>query len=285
MKLKTSHSSAKERIVELIHSGDSLLEKVTREYYEAKSSGTFVQETHIPRWEQECKHWDRKCLQVLQELFPTPVEAIKLKNVKVSPFLQDKTNPKWGGLTNTLRAKLAALQEILQSVDQYRAETKDELYIEDIDSFAEARDVKPREVRSLLPLDLLEDQIQTFFEQIIGENFHRKDWGGETSDLVTSHIKVGGKRLRTAFILKGRGEKGKLTIKKCGDNGDQIVRLVEAPADLYIIQHVGEIDERVIKDLKGKVQLRNSQGDNCQMCIIDGTDTARILVAYGKIEG
>ncbi len=285
MKLKTSHSSAKARIVELIRSGDSLLEKVTREYYEAKSSGTFVQETHIPRWQQECQHWYRKCLQVLQELFPTPVEAIKLKNVKVSPFLQDKTNPEWGGLTNTLRAKLAALQEILQSVNQYRAETKDELFIEDIDSFARARDVNPREVKPRLPLNLPEDQVQTYFEEIIGENFHRKDWGGETSDLLSSHITVGGERLRAAFLLKGRGTRGKLTIDKCGKNGDQIVRLFEAPADLYIIQHVDEIDDRVIQDVKGKVQLRNSQGNNCQMCIIDGTDTARILVAYGKIEG
>ncbi len=103
------------------------------------------------------------------------------------------------------------------------------------------------------------------------------------NDLVSSQIKVGGKRIRAAFILKGRGTKGKLTIKGCGKNGDQIVRLVEAPVDLYVIQHVDEIDQRVVYDLKSKVEGKRLKGETCQMCIIDGTDTARILVAYGKM--
>lgn len=162
---------------------------------------------------------------------------------------------------------------------------KIELHIEDIDSFAKARDIGPQAVKSLVPLDLLEDQVQTFFEQIIGENFHQEDCGGEMNDVVSSQVKVSGRRLRAAFILKGRGTKGKLTIKGCGKNSDQIVRLVEAPVDLYVIQHVDEIDQRVVYDLKGKVELKNEKGEPCQMCIIDGTDTARILVAYGKIDG
>jgi hypothetical protein len=162
---------------------------------------------------------------------------------------------------------------------------KIELHIEDIDSFAKARDIGPQAVSSLVPLDLFENQVQTFFEKIIGENFHQEDWGGEMNDLVSSQVKVEGKRLRAAFILKGRGTKGKLTIKDCGNNGDQIVRLVEAPVDLYVIQHVDEIDQRVVYDLKGKVELKNKKGEPCQMCIIDGTDTARILVAYDKIPG
>jgi hypothetical protein len=158
-----------------------------------------------------------------------------------------------------------------------------ELHVEDIDSFYEARNVKPQEVKALLPLDLLEDEIQTFFEEIIGENFHQEDWGGELNDLVTSQVKVGGKRIRAAFLLKGRGTRGKLTIAKCGKNGDQIVRLLDAPVDLYVIQHVGEIDQHVIYDLRAKVELKVRDGRKCQMCILDGTETARILTAYGKI--
>ena len=138
-------------------------------------------------------------------------------------------------------------------------------------------------MKALLPLDLSEDRIQTFFEEIIGENFHQEDWGGEINDLVTSHIRVGGKRIRAAFLLKGNGTKGKLTIAKCGRNGDQIVRLTEAPADFYIIQHVGEVDQRVAYDLRSKVQLKVSKGESCQMCILDGTETARILTAYEKL--
>jgi hypothetical protein len=158
-----------------------------------------------------------------------------------------------------------------------------ELFVEDIDSFCEAGNVQPQEVKALLPLDLSEDEIQAFFEEIVGENFHQEDWGGELNDLVTSQLKVSGKRIRAAFLLKGSGTRGKLTIAKCGKNGDQIVRLVEAPVDLYVIQHIGEIDQRVIYDLRGKVQLKVSEGQKCQMCVLDGTDTARILRAYGKI--
>jgi len=157
------------------------------------------------------------------------------------------------------------------------------LYVEDIDSFSEVQNVQPQEVKALLPLDLLENEIQTFLEEIIGENFHQEDWGGELNDLVTSHVKVDGKRVRAAFLLKGRGTRGKLTIAKCGKHGDQIVRLFEAPVDLYIIQHVGEIDQRVIYDLEGKAELKISKGEKCRVCIIDGTETARILKAYGKI--
>jgi hypothetical protein len=158
-----------------------------------------------------------------------------------------------------------------------------ELFVEDIDSFCEARNIQPQEVKALLPLNLPKDEIQTFFEEIIGENFHQEDWGGELNDLVTSQVKVSGKRIRAAFLLKGNGTKGKLTIAKCGKNGDQIVRLVEAPVDLYVIQHIGEIDQRVIYDLRSKIQLKVSEGQKCQMCILDGTETARILRAYGKI--
>jgi hypothetical protein len=162
-------------------------------------------------------------------------------------------------------------------------ETGLEIYVEDIDSFEKAKSVTPQQVKSLVPLDLLEDQIQTFLEDIIGEHFHQQDWGGEMNDLVTSHVRVGGKRVRAAFILKGRGTPGKLTIGKCGKNGDQIVRLVEAPVELYVIQHVDQIDQRVKYDLMGKVELKLSKGEKCQFCIIDGTDTARILRAYRKI--
>jgi hypothetical protein len=85
-----------------------------------------------------------------------------------------------------------------------------ELFVEDIDSFCKARNIQPQEVKALLPLNLPEDEIQTFFEEIIGENFHQEDWGGELNDLVTSQVKVRGKRIRAAFLLKGSGTKGKL---------------------------------------------------------------------------
>lgn len=162
-------------------------------------------------------------------------------------------------------------------------QSNEEIFIESIDSFEKTCNIEPRDTKLLLPLDLTEDQIQTFFEEIIGENFHKQDWGGELNDLATSQVRVQGKRLRAVFLLKGNGTKGKLRISKCGKNGDQIVRLAETPADLYVIQHIDEIDERVVSDLRSKIQLKRSKGEKCQMCIIDGTDTVRILKAYEKI--
>jgi hypothetical protein len=187
---------------------------------------------------------------------------------------------------------LPFVSAIIAEMMRQSPETKDlplfetQIFIDDIDTFSKVREIRPQEVKSLVPLTLLEDDIKSYFQEIIGENFSQSHWPGETNDLFTSHLKVGGKRLGTAFMLKGRGtkgKKGKLRIRDCGTNGDQIVKLVDAPANLYVIQHVDEIDERVIKDLKGKIKLKNYEGESCQMCIIDGTDTARILRAYSKI--
>lgn len=158
-----------------------------------------------------------------------------------------------------------------------------EIYVDDIDSFEDVKSVTSKDVRDLVPLELLEDEIKAHLEEIIGEKFTRPHWPGETSDLFTSHIRVGGDRLRAAFILKGRGTKRRLRIKDCGANGDQILRLSRAPAQLLAIQHVGEISEEVIADLSDKVRLRIAEGAMCQMCIIDGVDTARILRAYARI--
>lgn len=159
-----------------------------------------------------------------------------------------------------------------------------EVFIDNIDSFAQAAKVPPHVVLPALPLPLLEDDVQSFFEQIIGEPFHLEDWGGESADLLTSRLTVDGRLTRAAFLLKGRGTRGKLTIRKRGKNGDQILKLLRAPADIYIIQHVDEIDEAVVSDLREKVQLKLSQGTECSMCIIDGLDTARIFVAYGRLD-
>ena len=284
MKLKASHNSARERITEMIVSGNILLEKITGEYAAAKKAGTFAEEKYIPGWKDQYIDWLHKCLAASQEIFPTPLEAIRLKNAQPPSSYQKGVDVKWTGLTNDIRAKLSALDKSINSVNEYSVEMTDELFIEDLDSFAKARDINPREVKPLLPLKLSEQQIKTFLEEIIGEHFGQHVGSEETTGVITSHIKVGGDRLRAAFLLKGSGTKGKLTITKCGKKGDQIVRLVEAPADIYVIQHVDAIDERVIRNLHGKIQLMNNEGKNCRMCIVDGPDTARILLAYGKIE-
>ncbi|MFQ5846094.1 MAG: hypothetical protein ACE5IQ_00295 [Candidatus Methylomirabilales bacterium] len=283
MKLKRSANAAREHINEMIVSGTILLDTVTSEYLAAKDSGAFAEKEHIPRWQDQYIDWFHKCLAVLQEVFPTPVEAIRVKNAQPASSFKSGANIKWSGLTNDIKAKLAALESVINAVKDYSVEMTEELFIEDIDSFAKARDINSRQAKRFLPLDLSRDQIRTFLEEITGEPFDQPDGDAETKDAITSHVNVGVERLRAAFLLKGRGTKGKLTVKKCGKTGDQIARLVEAAADLYTIVHVNDIDEGVIQNLKGKVRSLNDQGKTCRMCIIDGTDIARILLAYGKI--
>ena len=283
MKLKTSHNAARERVNEVIVSGDILLDKITGEYYAAKTAGAFSEEQHIPQWKEQYVDWLHKCLGSLQDIFPTPQEAITLKNVQGSGSLKGPMNVKWTSLTTDIKAKLSTLQSIIKSVDEYSMGMAEELFIEDIDSFAKARDINPRQVKQLLALNLSADQIQTFFEEILGEPLRRPDEGDAATDIFACKVTIGGDRARTALLLKGAGTRGKLTLKKCGKNGEQIARLVAVPAELYMLQHLDQIESRVIRELKTKIQSLNGEGKQCRICVVDGMDTARIFLAYGKI--
>lgn len=121
-------------------------------------------------------------------------------------------------------------------IEEANSRSNQELFVDDIYSFCQVKNVEPRSIKNYVPLKLYEDYIQTCFEEIIGEKFHQVDGPHETSDLRSSFLEIfRGKRCRAAFLLKGQGTKGKLTHKKCGANGDQIVKLMDTPADLYVI--------------------------------------------------
>ena len=53
-------------------------------------------------------------------------------------------------------------------------------------------------------------------KRIIGETGRFKDWGGETSDLYTTRLRVGGGRKAAAFGFKGKGLTGVLTPARMG---------------------------------------------------------------------
>jgi hypothetical protein len=126
--------------------------------------------------------------------------------------------------------------------------------------------------------------VQQALEEILTVPLHKKDWGGEVNDLYTANVVVDGVRRPTAFLLKGNGLKSKLMkIKHCGKNGDQVVRLFQSPADLFVIQFVGNISEAVIQQAHGEAARLKTQGREAQFLILDGQDTARLLCAYGKL--
>jgi hypothetical protein len=121
-------------------------------------------------------------------------------------------------------------------------------------------------------------------EQILDVPMHKKDWGGEINDLYTANVIVNGRRTETAFLLKGNGLKRRvMEISDCGKNGDQLLRLIESPARLFVVQFVGNISESVIRDIDGKVRGARAHGKDAWYSIVDGQDTARLLRAHGKL--
>jgi hypothetical protein len=156
-----------------------------------------------------------------------------------------------------------------------------EVHVSQIDSFAKAQSIRGRRTRtSLGPLkDVPEAEIKTAFAEIINEPVVPKDWGGETSDLFSSRVVLGGQRISTAFLLKGPAKFHPMTPADLGKNGDQIGRLFDEPADLLILQHCHEVTPAVRKQMRAYAQ---QMGNPRRFCIIDGYDTLGILRAYGK---
>lgn len=181
-------------------------------------------------------------------------------------------------------AKVAFLDSIEQGTVQKAPLDHSPLFvaIDDIDSFAAVSFAPAGSIRVKLPLKSPEAKIKDLFLKILGDSFTRTDWGGEQNDIFSSRVIRNGKRLLAAFFLKGPAVKGRLTLAKCGKNGDQIQRLFQSPADMFVVQFNGEIDERVIEECRQKVRhIRMTQNKNAFFTVIDGVDTARIMVAYG----
>jgi hypothetical protein len=163
------------------------------------------------------------------------------------------------------------------------------IHLDDIQNFSEIKNVDFESVSSFLGengrLEIPENTIKNALENILCEEYHKKDWGGEYNDLYTSNVLLKGTRRATAFLLKGNGLGVRtMEVKHCGKNGDQLIRLFESPAELFIIQFVGNISEAVVKDVEGKVEQLRARGKEVYYCIINGADTARLLFAYDYLK-
>ena len=156
------------------------------------------------------------------------------------------------------------------------------LYLEQIESFERINLVSEKDIEHFLSksgyFDRSEEFIQLALESILDEKLHKKDWGGENNDLYTSNVIFENKRCATAFVLKGNGT-GVILLKQkhIGYNGDQTIKAFNSPAELFILQFVGNIDENVIQGLELGVQGLRHQGKPASYCIIDGQTTARLL--------
>ncbi len=288
MRLRTHFTTANEELVALVNEGYQALSNMQGDYQRRKEEGTYDDTKDVDEIMAPANAWGDKVVESLGRIFPTQLETNLFLNPEMS-FGTVSGDYKYASALWRYRYFLFGLNKIrLQSLPEYTDLPLDtRLYVEDIDSFRKVRDVNPTTVMNVLTdgyLDRSEDSVQTALERILNVSFHKKDWGGELNDLYTANVIINGARCETAFLLKGNGLRSPtMEIKHCGVNGDQILRLVNSPAKLFVIQFVGRISEAVISDIDGKVRLVRSQGKDAWYCIMDGQDTARVLRAYGEL--
>ena len=288
MRLRVSFASANEDLVLLVNEGYALLDDIGVAYSKKKKGGTYDDSNDVSELAKPIEEWADRVKSDLVRIFPTPLESNIFLNPDI-PFGTVSGDYKYQSFVSRAHHYIRGLNKIrINSLVEYTdLPQESRLYVEDIDSFRKVRDINPSTVLSLLNkgfFDQSEDFVQTAFERILEVSFHKKDWGGEQNDLYTTNVIVNGKRRSAAFLLKGNGLKAKeMKIKDCGVNGDQILRLCTSPANLLVIQYVGNISEAVISDIDGKVRQLQIEGKDARYCLIDGQDTARVLRAYGEI--
>lgn len=150
-----------------------------------------------------------------------------------------------------------------------------------IDEFCNMRKIDPRRINIDEMQQYSEAQIKTWIAEIIGERDIPKDWGGENSDLYAMNLHIEGEPMRAAFAFKGLAKFHKMEVKDLGKNGDQIVRLFNEPADIFIVQHCHFISPGVVYTMDA---FASRYYQPSYYSVINGIDTLRILKAYGKIK-
>jgi hypothetical protein len=151
--------------------------------------------------------------------------------------------------------------------------------VDDVDSFSKVRRVKGAPDS----LAMRENTFKRGVQKILGQTGTFKDWGGETSDLYTTRLRLGGARKPAAFAFKGKGLTGLLTPARMGKNGDQIQRLFIEDADVFLLQYGGQIAPTVIQQMATYATSKSlSTGRLIRYGTIDGSDSARLVAAYPR---
>jgi hypothetical protein len=152
--------------------------------------------------------------------------------------------------------------------------------IDDVDSFSKAKRLK---VDGFLLNAISEPAFRDGVKRILGEPGAFKDWGGEPNDLYTSRLRLRKRRVTAAFAFKGPGMTGKLVPGKMGKNGDQIQRLFRAPADVFFVQYVDQVDQSVYDQMHELAYARAWMTNRpVYHGVIDGNDSLRLFRAYAS---
>ncbi len=124
-----------------------------------------------------------------------------------------------------------------------------------------------------------EQAVKELLCRLLGEPSIPKDWGGEESDVLSANLAVNGCRLTAAFLLKGPSRFHPMKPTDLGRNGDQLYRLFNIPADVFVVQHCHSIGAAVRKQALA-FALQRSFTAPCRVLFVDGTTTARLLRAH-----
>lgn len=125
-------------------------------------------------------------------------------------------------------------------------------------------------------LDVKESMVKDRFSDLIETVHTQGDFPGETNDLL-ANVTLNDNRVVAAFLLKGRSLKAPMTPGNVNKNGDQLRRLFDAPATVFVVQHVHEISETMRKEAMDRTLIKRSQGHTAQIVFVDWRATAKIL--------
>lgn len=185
-------------------------------------------------------------------------------------------------------ARTAVGAELNRALDGYQVGQRHPalISIEEIDTFRQAAEIPSGDVTAIShPLQLPERDVKRLVAGIIGESSVPKDWGGESDDLYSTRVRVGGRPTPTSFIFKGPAKAGALTLAALGKNGDQLDRMLNQEARLYVVQHCDVVDPSVRRHLaRGIIALRAAGKEDAVGSVWDGNDCARLFVAHGLLD-
>jgi hypothetical protein len=190
------------------------------------------------------------------------------ENRKKLAALPTKVNPGGGARGKSVTIKVPAKSYRIVDVT-----------VDEIDSFSKVRKIDAGQ--AMRPI--VEKKFKDGVRKVIGQGGTFTDWGGEKNDLFTTKVRLNGKRVPAAFAFKGRGKKGVLKPKDFGKNGDQILRLFQSDARLFLLQYWNQLDQSVFEQMRFFAIAKSAMtGDKIYFGIIDGDDTQRLKLAYPR---
>jgi hypothetical protein len=199
MRLKISRIAANERLTQLAADGYRILQAMQV----AQQKGEFILSEHTALFET----WGSDVLRALLDIFPTDLENHKFNNPDIRrSWYWESSALLFEQAKDRLKDHLSSLEKIRTEDIEYYTDlpVKEQLYVEDIDSFQKVRDVNPAMVSDLVKNGMLngisENRVQLALERILNVTFHKEDWGGESNDLYTTNVIVSGDRRASAFL-------------------------------------------------------------------------------------